>query len=161
MSDKYSRVVYPRPPSSPEEKVRYAIPENESTTPQRKKRILSKPTKQVPQPKDTSSGSNIRVAQDSVVESNVLSDLDESVFDTPDLMDLDYGIQGNPEQLNTVMDTGSEIPSQISSSEAKYHIFIDSVLADECEVYQVLNNLFIVNGWNVQKSEATVGQSAK
>lgn len=164
MSDKASRVVYPRPPPSPEEKVRYAIPGDESITPQRKKRALSKPTKQIPRPQVNSSGSKIHgTTRDLIVENIILTDFDKQVLNTPDLTDLDYDMQDNLEQLNASVDAGFETStaSQITSSEAKYQVFIEAVLADECEVYQLSNNLFVVNGWNVQKSEATVGQTVK
>ena len=151
------KVTYAELPDSPIQKVAYegvfSTGDVMYATPQRKPRRPYKDRKWKRQ--KTSSG---RVS--SPIPDNPSPVLEEPWQSSPlevlDVEDVSADISKRSDELSMLRTPSSDVPSIAVELDNSYTSFVEAVMSDDCSFYQLNQKLFVVNGWNTKKNEASV-----
>ena len=153
------KVIYEELPEQPFT-VHYnkAEEDRDISTPNRKVRITARRCKAKKHPKNKEKVNSLVLTPADIPDNDTLPNLDDTVtgLDTlPASDDTTIG-WGNEDP-----DFGNEDPSFESdpvpkNADLTYLAFVEAVLSDECSFYQLSQKVFVANGWDPVRNEATV-----
>ena len=70
--------------------------------------------------------------------------------------DVSADISKRSDKLSMLRTPSSDVPSIAAELDNSYTSFVEAVMSDDCSFYQLNQKLFVVNGWNTKKNEASV-----